>query len=910
MPIYYVNTKSGSNANNGSTWALAWKNTEPLKALYTGTSISDVELRFAKTTSTGLVNIDQNNARTTALPASTIVGLLPFATTSSGGTLANTGQWTMVAPFTTSSTGNQTYWTGIYAQGLAYLNIPASSSGLACYRATGAVSLSTYHSIECWLAMQPAETTPTSGITLTLNLCSDLVGAVPIKSYVIPTTRRPQYGSTFSGSMANFPYQLGVADMPAGTVQSVSISVTNANALSSWVLLGPVHAVKDPESSNYIGGRAVYMPFGSQYRYTCMPLQIYTKPSGFTYAMTSREAWLLTDLTAVPHTIYPYFEAGIVNPNLNATILTFGTASFPVKILGGFNTSTGLVDGMTCVDSSMFHLIPSSVNSISVWVKNFVIANPSRYSYATSVAYLGGLLMPSPNTVFASAYYASVNITVDQIIAAGRCWTNYLPPGVLLSHSGSSVPIAAETISITNINTVNPLVVVGRVYTPAFPTTCVISDSVFWRHGGIGGLVDQPRVPYAASASAVPLYQNCVIIQGRVQENNDSFDTPSGVNSLYKVQDAIFYNHKYSAGTNEGFETVSCVFTNCTFYGGSSMAYGVDVKLDSCRWEPLVNGQIAISKGSGTSIDRMIITGGAPYTPAFSGTVSTSWFSSGSSPSTGVLTIIDAYVQVVSEGFLDGSNFQVVIKDSTIHSYSGSTKTALGNANGKMVILHNVTLSGAWAAALYPSPILVSGLTISSSACIPVGWGSSQAASGTPMFSNEANLNISGLITSNSVAVQDSTYASGKYGVVCIDGCSNPALDGRYAATYTLKKDATIKVVGSYSWKFLIKANIGHRVAAEVMIGTFNVTAGAPVITGAYMRRSSQHVRAFFYIRPMSSMHPLYEDIVTIQDSAIASWEYKELSFTPTETGVVEVFISVAGLSGASAWFDGFSFVQ
>jgi L-rhamnose mutarotase len=169
MTIFYLDYENGNNANDGSSWALSWKD---ITSGATAARIAPGDtIRIAKSpapASLGCTAAWTNLSRTVTLTTAqtTTIELCESAWTAGGGDVATPA---------TSTTNKQ----GTYAQSLPF-NAAPQASILQAYKTTGTLDLSGYQKISFWFRNSIAVVANNFKICL----CSDLLGGALITGVV------------------------------------------------------------------------------------------------------------------------------------------------------------------------------------------------------------------------------------------------------------------------------------------------------------------------------------------------------------------------------------------------------------------------------------------------------------------------------------------------------------------------------------------------------------------------------------------------------------------------------------------------------------------------------------------------------------------------------------------------------
>jgi len=170
MTIFYLDYENGSNTNDGSTWALAWR-TITTGATAVRIAPGDI-IRIAKSPApVSIGNADWTNLSKTVTLASAQTLTIdlcenPWTANGSGDTTCNT------------STINKE---GTYAA-LFTLDSSPQTSTLQAYKTISELDLSTYQKLSFWFRNSAAVVANNWKICL----CSDTEGATPVDTFLIP----------------------------------------------------------------------------------------------------------------------------------------------------------------------------------------------------------------------------------------------------------------------------------------------------------------------------------------------------------------------------------------------------------------------------------------------------------------------------------------------------------------------------------------------------------------------------------------------------------------------------------------------------------------------------------------------------------------------------------------------------
>jgi len=319
MSTFFLDYVNGNDANNGSSWALAWK-TITLGALAARVAPGDL-IKIAKTAAPTSLGI--NGAFTDGSKTITLSGSLTYMISDCD------SAWTAAANITQA---DETYY---YKEGSKSRKItPASlfGTGLMAYKATGTINLSAYNKISFWVMANGSF----AANTLKVVLCSDVAGATIVNTATIPFAMQ---------SYKWYPVTISTGALGAA-IKSVAlwaISDPGTNA----VYLDNIIACTTLDLTTIVGKNAAGDPF--------MPIQSINGTtlrvgapgdqgtSGYVYRGTTETVTLYSRETIKLGPTASY-STNVEVPNES------GSVGNLVTFAGGYNTATGNQDGETWVD--------------------------------------------------------------------------------------------------------------------------------------------------------------------------------------------------------------------------------------------------------------------------------------------------------------------------------------------------------------------------------------------------------------------------------------------------------------------------------------------------------------------------------------------------------------------------------
>jgi hypothetical protein len=326
MTVYYVDPVSGSNGNNGLSWGTAWRVLTSAATILPGDEVRLAKTPFATNTATSVAT-GSVLTRDAALYSTSV-----------------TTSVTWLAAGVAGVTGG--------ANGIAVANnitVPASTR--LGYRAV-ALSNTTHYGISTELLALWAPNGP-AGSFLQIALCSDTVGAVPViflsggmSSRTGISTSSGKHPFTFNngGSLLNFT----IASI---AIYSIGSFINNSGASASFTSNREFTFTPDQNGPEHIPQGALVQADTTVY--DAAPLCVFgtSVDDGKQSCNTLPSIVNLfpMDSTAKARSFYPPSPVR----DHERTPLTFsGTAVSPVRLRGGYNTTTDLQDGYTNCDSS------------------------------------------------------------------------------------------------------------------------------------------------------------------------------------------------------------------------------------------------------------------------------------------------------------------------------------------------------------------------------------------------------------------------------------------------------------------------------------------------------------------------------------------------------------------------------
>ena len=403
MPIYYVDTREGSDSNNGSSWAQAWKSCYPLKALYAGvTDVQGLEIRFAKTSP---MQTDCTLRNTSSLANNVFVTKREESRPSWYGRLwlGSSGSDTY-REFTVPAGGSYEYQVTWATHSQFVQRVSGEPSGVS--RLEWLWFTDSANSLSCSLSLydisldSPDPTTPFQTISL-----------------AAPRTKDTRRVDGVEGFMAGKP--------PTCTRVGWKYTITNpgASPVTVRVLVPVMTYPRDAE--NYDGYCTLFVPnsrFGLAFSVTNWSEIGYydefgaykTKAASVVNTPFSNEpgaamaaAAYPVDLTWSVYRWEPWMYSRSIA--LLGDALTAGTASVPLKISGGWDKVTNEVTGRTVLEAKNLQWFSPTVTAVGVDIRHIAIAGNEK----TTVGVLYSSIMttaPAMNLRILRGYAEDVHI--------------------------------------------------------------------------------------------------------------------------------------------------------------------------------------------------------------------------------------------------------------------------------------------------------------------------------------------------------------------------------------------------------------------------------------------------------------------------------------------------------------------
>ena len=323
MATFYLDFANGNDANDGSSWAQAWKTITagPTAArIAPGDIVRIAETEAPTSLGNGTWTLGSQNI-TLASAATLLVDACDGAT----------GDWIQSANVT------ETKETALYFKegtGSRKLVIAAGfTTGIIAYQDTATLDCSSYDSITFWIRT----TVQLAANTLRLDLCSDNAGATPVDSFTIDHIL---YANRWYPIVINKGSALGNA------IESVALYAL-LDPGTPTIYLDDISACNDFHLQSLIGkdNGETFMSIGSINGTTVRLDHVanYTATASFGYFGTTE--------TVTTYYRNPYKMATNLSGDFNAveTVQDSGTDGNQITFSGGWNTTTSLQTGETVV---------------------------------------------------------------------------------------------------------------------------------------------------------------------------------------------------------------------------------------------------------------------------------------------------------------------------------------------------------------------------------------------------------------------------------------------------------------------------------------------------------------------------------------------------------------------------------
>ena len=899
MPIHYVDTYEGSDANDGSSWAQAWESCYPLKALYGGLgSVSNLEVRFAKTPPVGsgvqLFSTPSNNRPVQGYLKPAIPGAL-----TSYSTIYEWGG-TPIAPFT--STGGEGS-SSPYRPAGTYtfrIDIPVGADGFAARWALADGDFSTFQCFETIAAFYFRNSDEPCAAEAWLEFSTDVAGADIVWS------RKIEAGKTaFEARMC----LLGNNDLPSNASYAF-LRIRNQTGALAYFDCSGANAVLPPDHPQYVGYRLLYAPVGNMGG-VFAPSVFYKSSGSLQMGLTGRDGpgvdRARAALSVPPRTwdIYRWVPFPYAPEPLFPVCSVAGSATTPLKAIGGWNKDTNIVDGLTALDAANLRWF-SGVRLASVDVRNLAITF-RRTGRINSLETTPGIME-----------YAGYFIGTKQL---SKCYAER----VLISGSGPGC--VGESIATY----ISSFVRESLLSVPEFGISA--GSSASFRHCNtffstpFGGGVDYEIVEDSAWSTDMIRTRDrrtfrvrrCLLINPRWAPGTggNDFDGPGAASfaPTYEDCDIVQLGVENSYG-NEFASAPQGWLENCKLWGPYTGPTSHKYASKNLQYIPIpgMPGPVCVS---GADIDGLSIA--INDATVFS---NESMFARTSFLSSPVkVSLKNSNLPMIFSEFVPASVSQdhightVELDTVTLHKTNASVGAPFKSSRLRA---KSLTMSGAWSAVqegvVRMTEIDKLILTDADTKIVnnfrfvgpAAGWGRVCAT-----YRNIVQpLGLAGFLGAPAQG-----YGAG--------AAWFHTLDGEMWATHvmTVTRDVAVAHSGLTSWKLSALQPIGAVSAGSFMVGTIPVTPGVPVTFSAMLRRSSGDALGGIFIRPAATRAfpapsainpPSLHDVVTMQDASLppGQWELVTVTYTPFRAGLVELHAGRRGMPGTYVWLDSLKVTQ
>lgn len=320
MANYYLDLVNGNDANDGSSWANAWKtirNGATAARIAAGDTIKIAKTADPTSLGVNATFTQRSNSVTLASALTANIDLCESAWTSDGGA---------DVVCSTQSALNQ----GSYS---AQMQIKAAfGTGLAAHREITEVDLSGYQNVAFYIYASAN----VAANSLRLDLCSDTAGTTPVDSVTIPF-------AIVGGEKYPYVYKKGSA--LGSSIKSVALTVLSDLGSSDVnVRLDNILACNNLHLNCLLGkSGGPYLPVGS-INGTSVTLASYDY-----YNQLSGVSWLWSETVAAY--VCEVFRVDVSFGSTQECYLNDSGTSFDsvITFAGGYNTSSGSQDGMTWI---------------------------------------------------------------------------------------------------------------------------------------------------------------------------------------------------------------------------------------------------------------------------------------------------------------------------------------------------------------------------------------------------------------------------------------------------------------------------------------------------------------------------------------------------------------------------------
>lgn len=427
MATFYLDLVNGNDANNGTSWALAWK------TFTTGATAARIapgdEIRVAKSSDpTSIGNATWTSRSSTVTLATAQTATIDNCETA--WTAANTATVTRV---TTSPIKQGTY--------AAQIVTPASTATSTLYAyfavgGAGGLDLSAYQQITFWF--YNATTAVADANRYQIKLCSDTAGATAVDTFnipAIPSTARwvpITIAKTGGGNLGNAIKSIALYTGTSSPGNTQTIRLDNFSACTTSGLnlrslisknSGATWTANDGWwSLQYIDGTDVRLTYDTNTAVGSTTTAYYTEGTS-------------------PETVTTYIRPAIVSATLGSTSATVietiqdsGTAGNLITFSGGWNTSNTTQDGMTLLDGLNGFGYYFTLSQSYVKLSNFGFTRLARATNGNS---------SNTTNTYENMYFTSMSNrcleTPDSFATVNNCFTISSAVGMTISSTNATI---------------------------------------------------------------------------------------------------------------------------------------------------------------------------------------------------------------------------------------------------------------------------------------------------------------------------------------------------------------------------------------------------------------------------------------------------------------------------------------
>lgn len=948
MPIYCVDTLNGSDSNNGSSWAQAWKTCRPLKALYAGVEdVQDLEVRFAKSTP---IRSDCTVRRVEPSYGDGSKSIL------TGGSHL-VGRWS-----TTPKDG-----TGV---GDRYRRIPIAAGGTYSWSEYRVLTEYGYGGVGMQestkrLCSQPSDvsdieilwhTVGSNSLTATLELYDVSSGTVGPAFATIPLPQPPARSHMCVQAVHNV-----LVSKPAeATHIGWKVTVVNTGAAVDLFCgqFGTLRSSYPVDSPYYCGHNTLFVPnsrFGMPFA-ACQVNSDADRDTDGSYFGTERIT-LYTPANNIVHDAMP--ERDITwskyrwvdysydrTEALMPSALYVGSESVPLKISGGWDTDSNTRVGITALDAANLLWFYPTLAKISIDVRG--------------LALIGGVLVASGDILFSNLM--STSPTLDLEIG------NALADGVHIIHPASSEvhqyfeptasgwsPGGMNTEQVDdygpNVTGTKTCHLIGSRKKGTGSNTQQISNSTCAWGNFFGTVPVATSITDSAFVGSVEMYKHtstytyerCTFFN--VQGTDDRFKSSMrGGYSIATLNDCDVVNANNDFSSDGIVGLVCASMYGCRLYGPRTGPTAVMYEAKNIEYT--VCGTLAtdiMCEARAYSYVESTQTWWPYYTRgeiAFDnlnisiapGAVTPDYLFLCRKVSLHNSRLEDVYPTVYTpsayyELTAPYEVLEVNLENVTLATSIPRTTPVFTSSR---VVGHNVTLDGPWSSLLGKTvtDVDVRGLNITDAATKIFGDGyrlMGTTAAHTSSFVTDISspaADLLDLIGEPLRLIQDGP-GNANTGIdyapkTPSGGAYVSAADGR---TLWLNSFIAVQPQTSDSWKVTALMPCGSLQAARFPAGTIPVVAGALLKFRVKAKRTTRDALCGIFIRHNQTREwagtgvvetNVFRDAECMQDHSLPvdTWEQLEVQYTPFRDGLVDLYVGCRAVSGSVVYFKDIEIVR